>query len=269
MALELETTPYATMHRHTYYEFHIQLQGTIRHLYNDSVDTIYTGDVILISPHLAHQYEADLQNNSESKYLNLAMTKETLFALADWINFIPIKTFISDMGLYMKFHLDKTNLEKLLMNFQEIEKKRNTSLTEEAYLIELKFFLISLLKMLYKSSKSSFFTMPSWLISFLDTLNDPQSYLLTINELAANINYSPNYLCTIFKKYMGCTMQEYLTAKKIDYATQLLLCTDDSVYTIAQKVGFNSQGHFAIIFKNIHKCSPSTYRKRHKTTSAS
>jgi two-component system response regulator YesN len=85
---------------------------------------------------------------------------------------------------------------------------------------------------------------------------------LYLSAVCKAIAVSSSYFSPLFKKYTGKTFVEYLTAKRIEKAGELLRCSDLKQYEIADAVGFNDPHYFSIIFKKITGLPPSEYRKQ-------
>jgi two-component system response regulator YesN len=83
---------------------------------------------------------------------------------------------------------------------------------------------------------------------------------ITLNEIAEEIHLSPNYFCSLFKKYEGVGFVAFLNGVRIEQAKKLLRDTDDKVYQIALKVGFQNNHYFNRIFKKYAGHTPSEYR---------
>lgn len=81
-------------------------------------------------------------------------------------------------------------------------------------------------------------------------------------KLADSVNVSEDYLTRIFHKETGFSLWEYLSRYRIFLATELLLRTNDSIYEIAQKTGFQDQAYFCRVFKKIHGFPPGSIRNR-------
>ncbi len=84
---------------------------------------------------------------------------------------------------------------------------------------------------------------------------------LTLNELSQIACVSPAYFSSIFKKYTGLTLFEFITKKRVEYAIQLIKTTNKSLTEIAMLSGFNSSTSFNKAFHRINGASPSQYRK--------
>ena len=106
--------------------------------------------------------------------------------------------------------------------------------------------------------------LPDWLIDFLNTLNNPALFQTRIEDLSKFTYYTHTHLCFLFKKHMGVTLHHYFTQLKMNHAAFLLRTSKQSISYIAQQVGFENQGHFAILFKKQFFDSPTTYRKKNK-----
>ena len=72
-----------------------------------------------------------------------------------------------------------------------------------------------------------------------------------------------NYtLSRMFKSEMGIGFAEYLSAKRLEYAKELLLTTDYPVREIALMSGFTNENYFSRTFKLYTGTVPSTFRKQ-------
>ncbi len=84
---------------------------------------------------------------------------------------------------------------------------------------------------------------------------------ITVSEMADTLNMSESNLYTIFKKSTGISPIKYLNAYRVSVAATLLLQTDDSIQTIAEKVGIGDPFYFSKLFKKKYMVSPRQYRK--------
>jgi AraC-like DNA-binding protein len=73
---------------------------------------------------------------------------------------------------------------------------------------------------------------------------------------------SSTKLKTLFKKFTGINITEYMLEKRADCAAHLLLDTDLSVEEISAKTGFKTATGFSASFKKQTGLSPSAYRKQ-------
>ena len=92
-------------------------------------------------------------------------------------------------------------------------------------------------------------------------IDDNLSSPLSVEELCANLFVSKNFLYKSFHSFYSCTVNEYITSRRIEKAKELLRGTDESVRRISEEVGFNNYTYFSRLFKNATGLSPNKYRK--------
>ncbi|HMM00308.1 MAG TPA: AraC family transcriptional regulator [Bacilli bacterium] len=77
---------------------------------------------------------------------------------------------------------------------------------------------------------------------------------ITIKDLANEINNTPAYVASLFKKSEGVSPKRYLTKYRMERAKFLLLTGNYRVKQIASMVGYDDQLHFSTEFrKNVGK----------------
>ncbi len=83
---------------------------------------------------------------------------------------------------------------------------------------------------------------------------------MSLNAVAKAVNISPNYFSGIFSQEMGQTFVEYLTAKRMEKARDLLRHSGMRSSEVAYEVGYRDPRYFSFIFKKTQGCTPSSYR---------
>lgn len=83
----------------------------------------------------------------------------------------------------------------------------------------------------------------------------------TVRYFAEAVFLSPNYFGDLVKKETGKSPQEYIQAKIMDLAKDMLLGSEKSVSQIAYALGFQYSQHFNRVFKRNTGLSPNEYRK--------
>ena len=83
---------------------------------------------------------------------------------------------------------------------------------------------------------------------------------ISLNRVAKEVNISPNYLSAVFSQEMGTTFVEYLTAKRMEKARELLRSSDLRSGEIATAVGYKDSHYFSFLFKKTQGCTPRDYR---------
>jgi AraC family transcriptional regulator len=83
---------------------------------------------------------------------------------------------------------------------------------------------------------------------------------ITLDDMARVAGMSPNHLLRTFKQVFGQTPYQYVIAKRVEYAQELLRSTDQGVTDICFAVGFASLGTFSWWFRQRVGVSPTSYR---------
>jgi AraC-like DNA-binding protein len=82
----------------------------------------------------------------------------------------------------------------------------------------------------------------------------------TVGVLARQVGASRSSLDERFRQVLGQSPIRYLTAWRMHLATDLLATTELSVFTIARRVGYESEEAFSRAFKRERSASPSHWR---------
>lgn len=164
-------------------------------------------------------------------------------------------------------HFLKTqNLPELNFIFQQIRESQVEGKLLQLYLeskvMELLSFIISITD---KTDKNI-----SVVLSKKDKQNLRKSVSAMKKDLSKHIDgyelskialMSPARYQLAFRKYYGVPPYEYLKELRLNKALLLLKNPENSIYIIAEKVGYKHAGHFSKVFKSVYGISPSKYRK--------
>ena len=85
---------------------------------------------------------------------------------------------------------------------------------------------------------------------------------ISLNQVAASVNISPNHFSSVFKKETGETFIEFLTRVRMDKAKELLETTDMKAAEIGYQTGYRDPHYFSYIFKKTQNISPRQYREK-------
>ena len=87
---------------------------------------------------------------------------------------------------------------------------------------------------------------------------------ITLDEIAARLNITPEYLGTQFHKETGQTFSAYIKNYRISKARELLVGTGLKLYEIAERVGYSDPKYFSKVFRDVTGQLPADYRKTKK-----
>ena len=102
---------------------------------------------------------------------------------------------------------------------------------------------------------------PKWISGLLRKLEDKDFVALSVEEMVKTTNYSHGYVTREFKKYMGCSIKQYIIRKRLGVATVLLTTTDLSIEEISDSLSFSTVSNFINTFKKRYHITPAKYRK--------
>ncbi|WP_309120487.1 helix-turn-helix domain-containing protein [Paenibacillus sp.] len=103
---------------------------------------------------------------------------------------------------------------------------------------------------------------PPWMDAVLRELDRLPEGASGLSELSRRANVSPAHFSRVFKRLTGMNVTDYLNAKRIVRAKELLRDTGEHVGEIAERCGFDSMPHFHRVFKSLTGLTPGAYRKR-------
>ncbi len=101
-----------------------------------------------------------------------------------------------------------------------------------------------------------------------DVMKDAITYIsehysdeeLSLNTLAAQVNFSPNHLSSIFKQETGQPFIKYLTDYRMNMAKELLRRSSKKSNEIGIMVGYKDPHYFSYLFKKTQGVTPTQYR---------
>ena len=86
---------------------------------------------------------------------------------------------------------------------------------------------------------------------------------ITLNDLAAELDITPQYLATFIRQNLNMTFNQYLYKVRLSYAVRELVNTTESITHIAYNYGFPNLAAFNKIFKEEYKKTPQSYRMQY------
>ena len=245
---------FPVFHDHEYWEFLVLYKGSFTHTINGETMVISHGDAFLIRPEDIHKL---ISNTEGTAHLNI-MLDTNLFE--SFINlYSPNLLNVLKSKKYIHVSLNDMQIEKFIAYSNLL--KQDDSVIKDRDLISS--LLISyILDITVEQNMAVINDKPKWLMQLIDRINKQENMAWTVKDVLNEASYSHSHLTREFKKYLNCTIVEYLTRVKIAAASDYLIHSDKTVSEIASILGYDSVSHLNHIFKKTTGTNPLKYRKQ-------
>ena len=87
---------------------------------------------------------------------------------------------------------------------------------------------------------------------------------LSLEAIADQLHYNPNYLSGIFKREYGSNFGDYVLSYRLSVAKRWLLESKMTVKEISERLQYNNPQNFIRFFKKKEGMTPGEYRKAHQ-----
>ena len=258
------------LHRHKYVQINYVYKGSGYHIVNNRKIEICKGDIFIIPPFVPHVITGDAGKDLEifefefSTNFILPETENT----DSYLDFAYLEPFIvAEEKIKPRFNLDsglQQEVERILWEVQE-----EYDAQKPGYMLVAKALLLKLLVITGRAFSSDIKgteterilkKYKNAVLSSIEYLENNYTESLSLEELAASVNYSKSHFCYLFKAVTGKTYIEYLHQLRIHRAKELLRETEQSITDISFNVGYHTVTHFNKHFKLLPGMTPTQYR---------
>ena len=153
----------------------------------------------------------------------------------------------------------------ILQNLEEIYKEyTKRSIGFELQILTLLFSIWNMMVRNYfvSFSNDNVIYNTSRIKTIINYVHNHYSEKINLDDISSQVNLSKGACCREFKKYMNCSIFEYITNYRLVESEKLLITTNESITDIAYKCGFASASYFIEKFKLQTGMSPFIYRKK-------
>lgn len=126
--------------------------------------------------------------------------------------------------------------------------------------------LIAELLLLKNPATYTMNTVPERMLKILAEIDKLFCSRLSLQTLAQKFGIDKYVLCREFKKYFGIGFKEYVTAKRITRAKELLRFSDHTIAEISELLGYENPEYFISLFKTYEHTTPLAFRKNWQNT---
>lgn len=241
-----------TLHYHNYFEIFLVTRGKAEHRLNGSEFELRRNTMQLIRPQDVHRFVS--ARGESCTHMNLLILPEQMKALCDALK-IPFEG-VRD-GPALSAVLGDSDTTFFLDRAEQINLCGNRMDDVSRIILEM---IAEALALLYRHRAAG--GADEWFAELLRKLRSPEYLTCRASDVYALCPYSAPVLIRRFHESKGCTVVEYLTRVKMDYAQSFLLSTNFPVHEIATRLGYDSLSHFCRVFKKRSGMTPQQYRRR-------
>src|ERR1700741_3649682 len=84
---------------------------------------------------------------------------------------------------------------------------------------------------------------------------------LSLDEMAESVGLSTAHFARMFRKSTGQTPHQFVLRQRVERAKAMLRTSDVRILDVAVACGFRTQQHFAQVFRDVCRVSPTEYRQ--------
>ncbi len=242
---------------HTFWELMYVIKGSICVSADEKVYHLSEGQIIFHQPLELHKFHVTspegakilvMSYDAEGKLRDFF--REKVFLLDNYQ-----KRILKDLISYAEAHADQDSATYF--------RYLSAFLNDRLYSQQVSLFIQQLLLSLAEDSNIAPSPEDEASVLFTKTvqyMNEHITENLSVLEIAEALHISVSALKRIFKKYAGLGVHKYFLKLKLKTAIEML-GTGVTVTSVAEKLGFSSQGYFTNAFKREYGDLPSSYVK--------
>lgn len=221
----------------------IEIQGKVYYL--------ESGEGVLLAPFVSHSYVRETEEWT-TLFVTITGTAESVIA--------------SMLGKRQIIFVDKDQGVKLERSICEMIKEYGkTPVDGKKMSIACYSFLMNFADGMYVDERMNHSLYRQYVEPVIKEIETNYSDRLTVSLLSNKVYVTQQYLSRLFKRFLGCSVYEYIISFRISKARELLLQRNEiEIQSIAHQVGFEDASHFIFMFKKLSGMTPSEFRLLHK-----
>jgi len=247
-------------HRHADIELDFCIKGSFEVEIDKKRYTINEGEMILISPMVAHSFPPnhDKSKRALTVVVGVSFLKNFFYCFSNDKVSARVITKTQGSEIHEKLFgvLDET------VQLCESAKKNNELLIR-GNLYKICSYLIDVIGVVdgVGNTQNKEMIKVANVEKALEMIYYDHSKPLTVEDAAAATGYGKSNFCKIFKSITGETFHSALNRKRVESACALLVASDLSVSQIAAAVGFGETKTFCRVFRSVTDHTPGQYRR--------
>ncbi|MGO4786170.1 AraC family transcriptional regulator [Paenibacillus sp. FSL K6-1330] len=269
----VHTEPVEYFHYHEGLEILYIHEGAGRYIVNNQTHSLKPGTLVLIKPFQIHHIQVIVPPNYIRSLLKIKASVIERFLTALPQLTTAVSQLLEHPWSNQVFHLsskDALYLENQFLQLHEMLASVPRKVQKEVVALFLFHFFTYFNSHIYPPDRSGGFKYHTAAAS-LEPVGAMVSWIgkhyhlsFTINEIAADLHFSPSYLSKLFKDQMGMTIIEYTNNKRLEEARTLLGLPSLTIEEVSKQTGFNYPSYFIAMFKKKYGMTPLQYRMQTK-----
>ena len=243
---------YPELHCHMYWEFVLITEGSFKHLINGSRRDVYSDMLLVIRPNDSH---ALLGTGS---YINLGVTESYLLHFLTKLLGDKYQNLVDPD--YVEFKVQRSVTLSFVSGVQSLLLNNNNLDLYYDMLTVLFADMLNILVHNILTNNDSVSAYSPAVSEIIKKLRKKESFVLSIDEILQECNYSHSHIIRVFKKETGRTISQFFQDIKLNYAKNLLETSNMSISMISDEVGISNSSYFSYAFKKKFGVSPIQYR---------
>ncbi len=253
-------------HWHDYFELFLVFEGSTVHNVNGSVQYLNSGDLVFIRPGDVHKYSC---NDNKARFLNLAISKKTMYKLMDYLGSTFDKEKMLGTVLPPTVTVSDKFKKKMLGNFQKLNTMEEKD--DQSFKLFLRAYLAEIVTSCFLTTEEPVRNednIPEWLSDVCKQMSVKDNFVRGNKRMVEISGKSREYLSRSLKKYMNTTISDYIYNIRLEYASNMLKNSNVSIKEICDDCGFENLSYFYRKFNAKYGVSPSVFRKNVQNTRA-
>ena len=254
------------MHRHIFFELVYIVSGTATHHLEQDTTQLRAGDYFIIDTGSIHCYR-DVRNFEIinclflPEYIDRALTDCPSLSSLLYNQVLRFGLPVNIQTADRIFHDSEGVVGQIIRKMEQEYAAKGTG-----YLELLRCYLTQVLVCAVRASEEAerIRTPHRATTAIVEHLRCHYTEPLSLEELSRKLNYTPQYISSLFHKDTGMSLQEFLQRIRIEEACRLIEQGEQQMVRIAQKVGYGDVKHFARVFRRIKGVSPREFRSEIK-----
>ena len=251
-------------HFHDSFEINLSLSGGNKFFVSDKIYTVQSGDLFVFSNHDLHKtlVPMDISYERYLIFFKPAYIQELCTPITDLLNCF----FNRGQDFEHRIHLNDEQLTLIRALFDRaIEVQKKSGYGMDVYKKMMLAEILITINQFYQlndtmsvSRQDDYYHKIQPILVYIQQNLDKR---LLLDDLATHFYMSKYYLCSVFKRVTGFTVNEYITNRRIMKAREYLK-QNFSVSEVGERVGFPNDAHFIRTFKKLMGTTPKQYAKK-------